>query len=207
MTARPAPTPAFVSYEEYCVLEAQTQERHDYDQGRVVAMAGGSLNHSWIISNLIREVGNRLKGRPCGMLDSNSRIAFPRKTYSHYTDGTILCGPPDIDPRDPSGQGLTNPTVIIEVLSPSTADFDRGTKFDRYRELPSFREYVVVFQDRAEIQVFNKTDDGTWGMKTFAGLTADVPRRSVGITLPSAEIYDRVDFAQPASDSTEASAG
>lgn len=193
MSAAPTQSPVRVSYEEYCRLEALAETKHDYDNGRVVAMAGGSLSHGRIISNINGECRARLKSGPCEIL-SEFRISFPRRTYSHYSDGMIVCGQPEIDPRDSSGQSLTNPKVIVEVLSPTTADFDRGTKFDRYRELPSFREYVVVFQDRAEVQTSFKQDDGTWLLRTFTGLAGDVPLTSIGIALPLAEIYARVTF-------------
>ena len=183
---------AYVSIEEYYRLEAESEQRHDYDAGEVIAMAGGSLSHSRIISNFIREAGTRLKGRPCEVLDPGFKIGFPGRTYSHYADATLVRGGPQTDPRDRSDQTLINPTAIVEVLSPSTAGFDRSTKLDRYRELPSFSEYVIVFQDRREVQTYFKQDDGRWLLQTFADETGEVVLRSVGITLPLAEIYDRV---------------
>ena len=196
MTAAIAQPQPFVSYADYCRLEAQSEQKHDYEFGKVVPVPGGSLNHSRIIANIGREIGIRLLDLdgPCEYLESSFRVAFPDHTYSHYTDGMILCGPPEIDPEDPTGHSLTNPTAIIEVQSPSTGVFDLKTKFKRYRELPSFREYVVAFQDVPEILNYFKQPDGTWLFSSYAGTTGDMELRSINIKLPLAGIYARVEF-------------
>ena len=191
-----------VAYEEYCILEAASEEKHDYDAGTVISMPGGSVTHTRIITNVNGAAWTRLRGRACEAMDSTFRIAFPGRTYTHYPDGMIVCGETEIDPRDPTGQNLTNPTVVFEVQSPTTALFDRTIKFDRYRLLDSFREYVLVFQDHPEVQTFFKQADGTWLFQTFTGLTGHVPLRSVDIALPLAEIYDRVTFEALPADAT-----
>lgn len=195
---------SFVTLEEYYKFEAASLgPKHDYDNGKIVAMSGGSLSHSRIMINVAGELRNRLKGKSCEALESNFKVGFPGRTYSHYPDASVICGGVQLDPRDSTKQTFINPTAIIEVLSPSTSDFDRSTKFDRYRQLASFREYVIIFQDRPEVQTFYRQDDTTWLMQTFSGLAGDVPLKSLGIALPLSEIFDRVTFEPP----TEPAAG
>lgn len=183
-----------MSIEEYFRLEACATHKHDYIGGKAVAMAGGSAEHSLVTSNIIREAGVRLKSKPCRVYDSNLRIAIPRKTYSHYPDAMIICGDVQYDPRDKQRQTATNPVVIFEVLSPTTAGYDRSEKFDHYRELDSFREYILIFQDRREVQTFFKHDDGNWAFA--AVVDASVVRlRSLGVDLAFDEIYAGVTFA------------
>lgn len=203
----------YITLEEYYRLEETSMIRHDYVGGRRVPvgcdpatydpsnpdallMAGGSPEHSLVIANIVREIGNGLKGKPCRVYDSNLRIGSA-DGFRHFPDATIVCGPLAIDPTDPTGHTIRNPTVAIEVLSPSTAGYDLGDKFDHYRAIETFREYVVVRQDRAEITTYLRHDDGSWTFRAFTGLAAEVPIRSVDITLAMSEVYDGIDFPPP----------
>lgn len=211
MSAVPIPT-GIISYEEYLRIEALSEQRHDFVDGRMIPvgcdpetynpavdMAGGSLEHSRIVSNLIREAGTRLKGKNCEVFDPNFRIGRIESRQTHYPDATIVCGPPLIDERDKSRQTFLNPTVIFEVLSPMTESYDRVTKFDAYRELDSLREYVLIYQDQPEVLIFSRQAGETWTFRVFTGTDGVLPLKSVGIELPLAEIYDRMTFpAKPA---------
>lgn len=186
--------PARITIQEYFRREAKSDTKHDYLDGHPVAMAGGSPRHSLISANVVGEVRAKLRKKPCDLYDSNLLIGFPNLPYTHYPDAAIICGPLELDPRDPSKMTVTNPTAVIEVLSPSTEGIDRGEKFDRYRTLESFREYVLVRQDRAEVQTFVKQKDGTWLMRVFTGLKGDVKLESVQVSVGLAEVYRGVKF-------------
>ncbi|HEX8325442.1 MAG TPA: Uma2 family endonuclease [Tepidisphaeraceae bacterium] len=209
MAADPIP-PGLISYDEYLRLEALSEQRHDYVDGRMIPigcdpdtynpavdMAGGSLEHSRIVVNIIGETGNRLKGKPCEVFDPNFRIGRPGSRRTHYPDATIVCGPPAIDERDKSRQTFLNPTVIFEVLSPTTESYDRVKKFDAYRELESLREYVLVYQTQAEILTFFREAGGVWTFRVLRGTDGTLPLRSVDIELSLAEVYDRMTFEPP----------
>jgi Uma2 family endonuclease len=189
--------PPRLSIQKYFRREAKSDTKHDYLDGYAVAMAGGSPRHSLISANVGRAIGNKLAKKPCDLYDANLLIGFPGLPYTHYPDAAIGCGPLEHDPRDLSKMTVTNPTVVIEVLSPSTEGLDRGEKFDRYRSLTSFREYVLVRQDRAEVQTFVKQNDGTWLMRVFTGLRGNVKLESVAISIKLDEIYRGVKFDGP----------
>jgi Uma2 family endonuclease len=186
-----------MSMAEYFRREQFTDVKHDYIAGHAVAMAGGSPRHSLVSANVTGEVRNKLGKKPCKVYDSNLLVGVPGTPYSHYPDAAIVCGPLQFDPRDPGQNTIVNPRVVFEVLSPSTAASDRGDKFDRYRTLESFNEYVLVFQNKPEIQTFFKHPDGTWLMRVAHGVKAKIKLQSVGITLDAAEIYRGVAFDPP----------
>ncbi len=185
-----------LSIREYFRREAESQIKHDYLDGHAVAMAGGSPTHSLISANVVGAVGNKLRKKPCQVYDSNLRIGTPDLPYTHYPDAAIICGPLEYDPRDLSRMTVINPTVIVEVLSPSTEGIDRGEKFDHYRSLKSFLEYVLIRQDRAEIQTFLRQDDGTWKLRVYAGPKGNVKLESVQINVRLEDIYRSVKFDQ-----------
>jgi len=180
--------------EEYLRIERGAEERHEFRDGQIVAMSGGSVVHSQIISNCNREIGNRLKGKSCRTYDSNLRIRISRGTSYSYPDVTVICGPPVIDPDDRWGETVTNPRLIVEVLSTSTEAFDRKTKFDGYRRLESFREYVLVSQESPRIETYFRRDDGTWTFDVATGGESVISFRSIEIDLALAEAYANVDF-------------
>lgn len=196
MTALPVPTPPVpkrYTVEEYFDLEAAAVDKHEFHDGQIVAMAGGTLRHSQICLNVGGELRNRLKGKPCQAVESNTRVAAPRRHYQ-YPDVSVFCGPPEFDPADKRGTTLLNPTAVIEVLSESTQAYDRGAKFDRYRDVATLREYVLVSSDEPRVEVFLRQPDGTWLFSPYAGLQAVAALRSIGVDLPLSEVYDRVEF-------------
>ena len=199
-----ASKPPFVSFEEYLRLEAISEERHDYIDGQIISMAGGSPEHSRIVANLIGETRAKLKGKKCEVFDPNLRIGLTRGWKTHYPDASIVCGPLEYDERDRSHQTILNPTVIFDVLSPSTEAYDRLQKFDHYMTLPSLREYVLIRQDRPEVLTYFRQEDGTWAIRIIRDLENDVPIPSVGIEIAMRELYDRVEFPPPAAGETAA---
>lgn len=155
-------------------------------------MSGGSPEHSLIATNIIREIGIRLKSKPCRVYDSNLRIRVPAIRRFFYADGSILCATPAIDPEDPTNQSVTNPRVLIEVVSPTTEAYDRGAKFRHYQRLQSLEEYVMVSQTSPRVETFVRGADGTWTYTLFDGPSANI--KTVAIEIPMAEIYAGITF-------------
>jgi Uma2 family endonuclease len=182
------------SIEEYLRLDAEAVEKHEYRDGEIIAMAGGSFEHSLIIANLIREVGNRLKGGPCRVFESNLRVRLARSTLYTYPDVSVICGEPQFAPEDRNRTTVVNPRVVIEVLSPSTEAYDRGEKFRRYLMLESLQEYVLLSQHTPLMETYFRGGEGTWLFTPAAGLDAVGKLRSLDIELPLTEVYAGVQF-------------
>ena len=192
---QPSPEqPRRYSLEEYFQIDRDGATKHEFRAGEIIDMAGGSLEHSLIIANVIGEMRSRLKGSPCRVYDSNLRVRIARKLRYAYPDATVICDQPQLDPDDPSRTTAINPRLVIEVLSPSTELYDRGEKFRRYLELESLEEYVLVAQDEARIETLFRQPEGTWLLTVATGTRASARLRSLKIDLPLAEIYGGVVF-------------
>jgi Uma2 family endonuclease len=186
--------------EEYLRREREADRKHEYYHGEVFAMAGGSPDHSLIIANVSGELRARLKGGPCRVYESNLRVRIPRTTLYTYPDVTVICGERQFDPLDTQQETVLNPALVVEVLSRSTESWDRGGKFQNYREIESLREYVLVSGDKAVVETFRRQSDGTWVLHASAGREAVAPVKSLGVELPLAEIYDGVEFPAASTD-------
>lgn len=198
-----APSGHFYTVEEYLRLEAESAEKHEYWNGRIVplseplAMAGGSVFHSRIITNVITALSKRLENSPCQVFDSNLRVRIPRKQLFVYPDATVVCGEPQIDNDRTAGETVTNPRVIVEVLSPSSQARDMGDKLREYIDMPSLEEYVIVFQDQPYVHTLLRQDDGTWSMAFCGEVNGSIKIRCLGIEIPLSEIYGGITFPKP----------
>lgn len=197
------PRPRRYTIEEYLRIESDSSQRHEYHDGEIVAMAGGSPEHSLIVANMVGEIRNRLKGTPCRVYEGNLRVRIPRSRYYVYPDATIVCGPAERDPDDRSGQTLVNPRAVVEVLSPSTVHLDYGKKFRQYIDCLTLQEYLIVAQHEPRAQSYFRQKDGTWLFTPVAELTGTLPIRSVQIELPLAEVYAGVEFPPQAEEPPE----
>ena len=185
------------SIAEYLKLEGDSDERHEYHDGEILAMAGGSPEQSFIIVNFVGEVGNALKGTKYRVAGSNLRVRIPHPPRYAYPDASIICGPVQIDPQDPQRHSILNPKVIVEVLSTSTEAYDRGEKFTQYRQIESFEEYILISQDRPNFESFLRQPDGAWSIQTCTGLQSSAKIRSLGIEIPMTEIYAGIEWPAP----------
>ncbi len=209
MTVSLDPTRRY-TVEEYLDLEGRSPEsKYEYRNGLIVnmrealAMAGGSEEHCLINANVIAALANRLKGGPCRVYSNDLRIRIPRKTLYTFPDAAVVCGKTESEQHKTAGVTIINPTVILEVLSPSTELYDRGEKFSLYREIPSLREYVLVSQASARIETFYRRDDGGWSFGPFEGLEAVAKLLSLNIDLPLSEVYANLTLPpQPAEPTT-----
>jgi Uma2 family endonuclease len=187
---------SFVTAEEYLEREHLASEKSEYYAGEIFAMAGASLAHVRICANLMRFLGNRLAAGPCLPYGSDLRIATAADGLYTYPDVSVICGRPDLIPG--KTDTALNPTVLIEVLSESTEAYNRGAKFGLYQMIPSFREYLLVSQISPEVELRSRRDDGAWSLEIIRGLDSLVRFASLQIDLPLAEIYQDVEFPDPA---------
>ncbi len=182
---------------EYLAMEEGAEIRHEYHDGEILAMSGGTYRHSKIVTNLIVALGSRLRGRSCDVLDSNMRVRIPRRGKYVYPDASIVCGGPQFDVDDPKQTTIVNPRAVFEVLSESTALYDRSDKFQLYGQVPSLEEYVLVSQAQAKIETFIRQLGGNWLYDPKEGLEAVLDVRSAKLTIPLAEIFEGVTFDPP----------
>jgi Uma2 family endonuclease len=183
--------------DEYLKLEFDSALRHEFHDGEILEMAGGTYEHSLIKSNLIRELGNALKGEPCRVLESDLRVRINRKPLYVYPDISVVCGLPRFDPQDARNMTILNPRVVIEVLSPSTEAYDRGVKFNQYREIETFQEYVLVAQDQPSVETYlRQQSGGSWLLTPCSGLTGSVRIQCLDVTISLAEIYAGIEWPE-----------
>jgi len=179
------PTPPLTE-DEYLCIERQALEKSEFHGGQMFAMAGGSPNHSYL-ANRIGSLLDRQAPPGCRVFNADLRIMIAQsKTYT-YADCSVICGDPQFssDQRD----NLLNPLLIVEVLSPSTEGYDRGKKFELYRTIESFREYLIIHQDRRHVEHYSKQDDGSWLLREHRGDAATVAFARLGVTISLAELY------------------
>ena len=196
MTAATSQESRRLRVEEYLELLEASDERLEFDDGKVVAMAGGSISHGRIGVNLGTALGREVK-RPCEPFSADTQVHVPSRGRFFFTDGFVVCGDVELYEDNPRRGIVLNPRVIFEVTSPSSEGRDRGDKFDCYRDLPSFEEYLLIAQDRPQVQGFlrrGEGDDVEWSVRFWEGLDAVAQVRCLGIDLPLRELYARVDF-------------
>lgn len=177
------------TYEDYLALEKQSDGKYEFHDGFIVAMAGGSPEHGQIGMNFCRAIGNELekKGKACITYSSDVKIRIEASHRTYYPDASVVCEKPEKSQHDPLA--ITNPVLILEVLSESTAAFDRGSKFSHYRTLPSLKEYVLISQTEAMVDTYYRTDDGTWEIRTIIGREEMVQLKSLDCEIRMADIY------------------
>ena len=177
--------------EEYLALEEKAEFRSEYENGEIVAMAGASLNHTQIASNISRFIGNKNSG-DCRVLLSEIKIWISALNKFYYPDVFVLCDEPSF--YQERTDTVTNPILIIEVLSDSTEAKDRGEKFFAYQTLSSLKEYILVSQNKPVVEQFIKQSDGSWKYLATIGLESTCKIESVNIELALSEIYNFVKF-------------
>jgi Uma2 family endonuclease len=182
-----------VSPEEYLALERKAEFKSEYLDGCIYAMAGASKEHNRIAADFLTALNNRLAERHCDVLGSDMRVLIPESGLYTYPDIVVACGESAF--LDDETDTLLNPTLIVEVLSPSTERYDRGEKFSHYRRLRSLDQYVLVAQDRVLVEVYSRRDDH-WMLKEYDLRDAMLSLASVGCDIPVAEIYRRVDVPE-----------
>lgn len=192
------PKKKFISEEEYLTMERESPVKHEYFNGEIFSMAGSSNEHNLITSNIITSLNIQLRKRDCRVYPPDMRVHIPKTGLFTYPDATVVCGKPQFLP-DERLDTLTNPILIVEVLSDSTEGYDKGVKFDNYRSLESLREYVLISQNAKRVTRFTKQTDGSWNLTDFIGEKTEIELSSIECLLTTDDIYDKVDFAEPLS--------
>ncbi|MEG4961692.1 MULTISPECIES: Uma2 family endonuclease [unclassified Microcoleus] len=182
----------FYSPDEYRELEETAEFRNEYRDGEIVQMSGGSINHSRIIRNLSRVLGNLFEGQPYELFHNDLRLWIPRYRRGTYPDVMVIEGEPVFN--EGRSDEILNPMLIVEVLSKSTNNFDKEDKFRFYRSIPELREYVLVSQYEFLVEQYIKTESNEWLFREYEGETATVSFASVGVQMSMSEIYVKVVF-------------
>lgn len=182
----------YFSPEEYLSLERDATEKHEYFEGEIFAMSGAEKLHNRIFSNLFGRLFNKLEGSSCFPYGSDMRLHIPENTLYTYPDISVYCKEPQESELDNASFIL--PTVIIEILSPSTKNYDRGDKFKLYRAIPSLKEYVMVDSESISVEAFDLNEKGNWELNEYNKLEGSVNFRCLDISLTLSEIYAGLKF-------------
>ena len=179
-----------MSVEEYLAMDRDAEVKSEYHDGEVFELEGATLAHGRIGVNMARRLDERLEGTPCLVLNP-LRVQISATKFV-YPDLVVVCGKPVLASK--RSENLTNPKVIVEILSPSTDGYNYGRKFSLYGTLASFEEYVLIAQDEPRVDVFRRGEGNHWILGRYSGLESVAKLESLGIELPLAEIYKAVEF-------------
>src|SRR6266545_5792667 len=177
---------------EYLDFERSIESKNEFFDGEMYAMSGGTPLHSLIATNLAREFGIKLKGRSCVPFNSDLRLKVEATGLLTYPDLSVVCGP--LQCAAGTDDTLINPTIIVEVLSDSTEAYDRGKKFENYRQIPSLREYLLVGQKEPRIEQFIRQENEQWLLREAAGLEATLASPSLALKISLAEVFAGVEL-------------
>ena len=184
-----------LTVEEYVELEQSTDTKYEYHNGEVFALAGGSINHSVLCTNISGELRSIIKSKKKDCFAFNSEMKLNIEAYKNYLypDAMVVCG--EFKHPENFKDAITNPIIIVEVLSKSTAAYDRGEKFHKYRSIKSFQEYLLISQDKPLVEVYyRKPNTDTWQFNSYKGLEASFQLQSLQIEIEIKELYNKVNF-------------
>lgn len=181
-----------LSIAEYLEINQQHDQKYEYHDGSIWAMAGGSYHHGLISGNIFSEINGALirKNSDCFPLNSEIRLHIASENRILYPDTMVVC--PEIEHSIDDPEAITNPRVIIEVLSKSTEVYDRGDKFFYYRQIPSLQEYILIAQEQVLVEIFSRSKDDLWHIKRLANLNQTLHLRSIGVEIDLQSIYRNV---------------
>ena len=180
-----------ISNEEYLSIERSAQEKHELHEGHIVTMSGASIPHNRIVKNIIGNLWSFLRGKSCEVFPSDLRVHIPTADSFTYPDATIVCGKPDT--LDNQLDTITNPTAIIEVMSKSTEQYDRGTKFFYYIQIPSLKEYILISSITCYVQKAKKQSDSSWKFNEISTMQGELSIDCINYSIPLTAIYEGVD--------------
>jgi Uma2 family endonuclease len=190
MSAAPQPR---LSFDDWLAIDrTATEQRSEYVAGGVFAMSGGSEEHNLITLNVGAELRNQLKGRPCRVCPSDMKVHIAAADVGAYPDAIVVCGERAF--HDSRRDVITNPILIVEVLSGPTEAYDRGDKFHHYRRLESLKAYLLLPQTRMQADLFLRQPDGTWSLSSYEGPADSIPLHLLESELSLAEVYDKVEL-------------
>jgi Uma2 family endonuclease len=180
----------YISQEEYLAAERLATNKHEYYKGEIFAMSGARIAHNKIQINCIVDLANKLKGKKCQPFGSDLRIHIPSNTLYTYPDISIICG--EIETLDDTFDTATNPVVIIEILSESTRNYDKGGKFTLYRAIESLQEYILIDSESVMVEKFIRNADNSWQLTEYMTLEQKFSIATLAIELQLVDIYNNV---------------
>ena len=187
------PVLKYKSIEEYLAFEEESPEKNEYYQGNVFAMAGASFRHNQIVRNALTAIDNSLRGKECQVIPSDLKIHVESNTLFTYADLSIICGKPQF--WNNRTDIIINPTAIIEVLSPSTKDYDHGGKFMLYRDIPALQEYIMISSTEIRFEKYNRQSVNEWKFTEYRSGENIIEIDTINFTIPLHEFYRDVDFS------------
>jgi Uma2 family endonuclease len=188
------PATKYISIEDYLAAEETAEVKHEYYQGEVFAMAGGSIAHNRIVRNVLAALDNFLKGKGCEVFPSDLKVHNEANTLFTYPDISIVCGKPERWAN--RNDTITNPAVLIEVLSKSTQGYDRGQKFHLYRSIPSLKEYILISSTEIFVERYTKQATGFWNFRETSNPEDNFQVETIDFSCPIKELYRNVEFDQ-----------
>jgi Uma2 family endonuclease len=184
--------PKRISVDEYLTTERRSETKHEYFAGQIFAMAGASYAHTLIAANCTRELSTALRDTDCNVVSADLRVRTVSSLYT-YPDVIVACGKPKFD--DEERDTLTNPIVLIEVLSRSTEGYDRGQKFLNYRSIPSLKEYVLISQRQMLVEHFLRQPNGQWVLTAYNSAEQSVVFPTLNVSIPISALYLKVELS------------
>jgi Uma2 family endonuclease len=182
----------YLSAEEYLDMERKAVEKTELYEGLLIKMTGASIRHNEIISNLVGIINPYLRGKSCSIYANDMRVHIPESNSFLYPDLTIVCGKAEL--FDDYLDNVLNPSVIIEVLSPSTENYDRGNKLFVYQKIQSLKEYILIDSAKAVIQVITKEDNLLWKFETITDSSSAFSIKTISLDIKLEDVYDKVEF-------------
>ena len=180
-----------LTIEEYLEIERETQTKYEYHDGSIYALAGGTLNHTTICGNIFYELKGKLKNTSCRALSGEAKVYIKSQNKFVYPDSIAVCG--EVKTSEKENNAITNPKVIVEVLSKSTASYDRGDIFHMYRQIESLEEYVLIEQEKPLVEIYKRKGD-LWKITRVEGLESEIHLTSLDVRIKLQDIYDDVNF-------------
>jgi Uma2 family endonuclease len=184
-----------LTFDEYLEIEGNAEFKSEFVNGWMYAMGGASPEHNQIVANIIIEFGAQLKKRPCIVYPSDLPLKVEKREHGRYPDVTVVCGEPQFH-KGKYLKALLNPTVLVEVLSTSTEDFDREAKFEEYRSIPSLQEYLLIAQDRCHAEHYVRQTANQWLLTEFNDLQDTIHLPSINCRLTLSDVYDKVKWPE-----------
>jgi len=175
--------------DEYLEMENVAIDKHEYYQGEIFDMSGTKLQHVIVTDNFKNNLFNQLKGKPCQPYGNDLRIHIEKNTLFTYPDISVFCG--EVETRNDDEMNALNPTVIVEVLSPSTKSYDRGEKFKLYRDIDTLKEYILVDPLTVNIEAYHINASGNWELKEYKNIKESLYMPSIQVSVPLKDIYER----------------
>lgn len=180
--------------EEYLEMENASVEKHEYYKGEIFFMSGAKTPHNIISKNTLVALGIKLKGKSCQPYGSDMRIHIETNTLFTYPDISIICG--KVITLNNDDYNVLNPSVLIEILMPSTTIYDRGAKFKLYRDIPTLKEYILIDSQSVNIEIFRLNENNHWGLEEYSKPHEQLYIKTINESVPLAEIYEGMAFAK-----------